>query len=465
MTSSWILIAGCGVVTALPILTRALQRRLDPFEPVVLFSLAWAVMFVLRPSVMIADGSFGFWGVDLRGTLPLALFLGLVGAVAFVCGYELRAGASLARRLPTPGELDTRATAVSGIAVAVIGVVFFVVLLPASDPLESLRVVLGGRDKALGEVLADSSTYVFYASWALVPASLVLAGVAFRARRPVYWILAGVVLGVALLRTVPFGSRMALLPLLGGLLVLWYVLQGRRPSVRSVALLALAAVCLSYVLVVVRDPERRGDLSGEVRRVVERPHAILYPLTGGEDAEMVPALAGALTAIPDELGYRFGAATLGDLVSRPIPRELWADKPLPAREQVIRQVWPQFYPGLNPTFTPILAFYRDLSVAGVVIGMALLGIAARVLYAWFRARSESFAAQLLFAATVWFTVIAIRNDPVDTVVFALFLVAPVIAIVAVSGDTGRLANALRRTPPEPDHARTPRSATRDTAPL
>jgi hypothetical protein len=465
MTSSWILIAGCGIVTALPIFARTFQRRLDPFEPVVLFALAWAVMFVLRPSVMIADGSFGFWGVDLRGTLPLALFLGLVGAVAFVCGYELRAGASLARRLPPPRELDTRATAVSGIAVGVIGVVFFVVLLPASDPLQSLRVVLGGRDEALGEVLADSSTYVFYASWALVPASLALAGVALSARRPVYWILAGAVLVVALLRTVPFGSRMALLPLLGGLLVLWYALQGRRPSVRSVALLALAAVCLSYVLVVVRDPERRGDLSGEVRRVVERPHAILYPLTGGEDAEMVPALAGALTAIPDDLGYRFGAATLGDLVTRPIPRELWVGKPLPAREQVIRHVWPQFFPGLNPTFTPILAFYRDLSVAGVVIGMALLGMAARVLYAWFRAWSDSFAAQLLFASTVWFTVIAIRNDPVDTVVFALFLVVPVLAIVAVSGDVGRLANMLRRGRSEPDRTRPTGSTTQDAAHL
>ena len=54
-------------------------------------------------------------------------------------------------------------------------------------------------------------------------------------------------------------------------------------------------------------------------------------------------------------------------------------------------MWPQFFPGLNPTFTPILAFYRDLSVAGVVIGMALLGMAARVLYAWFRAWSDSFA--------------------------------------------------------------------------
>jgi hypothetical protein len=465
MTVAWILIVGCAVVAVLPILARALQRRFDPFEPIALFALAFAVMFVLRPSVMIAEGAIGFWGVDLHDTLPVALLLGLVGSVSFVYGYELRVGASLARRLPTPGLLDPRATAVSALAVAAVGLACFVVLLPASDPGESLRIVLGGRDEALGEVLDASSTYVFYASWALAPAALVLTGLALRDRRSVYWILAVAVLGVALLRTVPLGSRMVLLPLLGGILVLGYVLRGKRPSVRNVALLALAGIFLSYVMVVVRDPDRRSDLSGEVRRVVERPDAILYPLTGGEDAEMVPALSAALTAVPDELGHRFGAATVGDFVTRPIPRELWAGKPLPAREQVVEHVWPQFYPDLNPTFTPLLALFWDLSFAGVAIGMTLFGIGARVLYAWFRARSESFAAQLVFAATVWFTVIGIRNDPVDTVIFALFLVVPVLVIVAVSGDTGRLANLLRHSRSEPDRTRPTASTTRDAAPL
>jgi hypothetical protein len=52
------------------------------------------------------------------------------------------------------------------------------------------------------------------------------------------------------------------------------------------------------------------------------------------------------------------------------------------------------------------------------------------------------AAQLLFATSLWFVVIAARNDPVDTLVFAAFLVGPVLAIVTVASE-GFLAARLR----------------------
>ena len=154
---------------------------------------------------------------------------------------------------------------------------------------------------------------------------------------------------------------------------------------------------------------------------------------------MAAALAAALT---HDFGYRFGGATVGDLITRPIPRELWSGKPRPVHEQVVARVWPQFYPGLNPAFSPLLSFYWDLGIAGVAIGMALFGFGARGVYDWFRARETTLAAQLLFSSSLWFVVIGIRNDPVDTAVFALFLVAPVIAIGAVSDRSGRLAARL-----------------------
>jgi hypothetical protein len=220
-------------------------------------------------------------------------------------------------------------------------------------------------------------------------------------------------------------------------------MRGRRPGGRTIALLLVSAIVVSYVMVVVRDPERRSDPTGEIQRILDRPDALLYPLTRGEDAEMSAALSAALTVVPDELGYRWGGATLGDLVTRPVPRELWAGKPLPAREQIVEHVWPQFFPGLNPAFSPLLSFYWDLGLAGVALGMGLFGIGARALYAWFLANETAFAAQLIFAACIWFTVIGIRNDLVDTVVFALFIVVPIVAIVAVSGRTGSLARLFR----------------------
>jgi hypothetical protein len=448
MTAGWILVAGTSVVLALPVLLRAFQRRLDPFEPIVLFAVAWGIMFVVRPMATMTAEDPRYFGVSLRETLPVALLLAFVGAVAFVCGYELRLARALGPRAPAPRELDTRAAAVAAVAVAALGLAAFVVFLPTSDPRESLRIVVGGRGDPLRSVLVDSSTYVWYGSWLLAPAALVLAGLALRARHRLVWLVAGLVLALALVRTVPLGSRLVLLPLLGGLGVLVYVMRGRRPSARTLAGLAIVAIAASYVLVVVRDPEDRSGLGDRAKLVLERPESLFDPVLHGSDAEMVEALAGALTAVPDELGYRYGRATFGDLVTRPVPRELWSGKPLPSREKIVLAVWPSAYPFLNPAFSPLLSFYWDLGLTGVVLGMAALGVAARALYEWFLRHAKSFSAQLIFAATVWFVVIAARNDIVDTVVFALFLVVPVIAIVAVSDSRGALASWLRRRGPK-----------------
>src|SRR5436189_1824092 len=105
MSSATILVGGIGVVLALPLVVRIVRRTFDPFEPIVIFSLAYAVMFVARPASMLGHGRLNWLGVDIRGTLPLALLHAFVGAVAFVGAYELRVGQALARTLPKPREI------------------------------------------------------------------------------------------------------------------------------------------------------------------------------------------------------------------------------------------------------------------------------------------------------------------------------------------------------------------------
>ena len=76
--------------------SRRCERRFDPFEPIVIFALAYGVMFVARPAAMLVTGDLSYCGVDIRSTIPRMLVLALTGGVAFVCGYELRAAVLLA---------------------------------------------------------------------------------------------------------------------------------------------------------------------------------------------------------------------------------------------------------------------------------------------------------------------------------------------------------------------------------
>jgi hypothetical protein len=441
----WLTIAACAVVLVLPIAWRVKERRFDPFEPIVLFALAYGAMFVVRPAAMLIRGERFFWGLDVLPYLPRALVLALVGAVAFIVGYELRAGRTLARRAPAPAPIESRVAIYGALATAGVAIVALLVLLPVTDGLDSLRVLLNGRSDDLGELLRDSSTYVLYATFLFAPAALVLIGVALRDRSPRTFAVGAIVLLVALVRVTPVGGRIVLLPLLGGILVLVYVMRGRRPSVPLLTALGLVALVGSFVLLHVRDTTDDLTLGTAADELRDRPQAVLDPILTSADAEMVLALSGGLSVIPDDLGHRWGGATVGNLVTRPIPRELWESKPLPPGQEVVRTVWPQHYPSLDPAFSPLLVLYWDLALPGVALGMALFGLLARLLYAWFLLHRHELGAQLLFAASVWFVVIGARNDPVDTIVLAAFLVGPVAAIVIVASTA-----ATRTFSSEPD---------------
>ena len=104
MTAEVTLITGVGLVVLLPLVWRLRRRRFDPFEPVVIFALAWGVMFVVRPAAILIQHNTDFYGVDIAPKLALAIFLGLLGAAAFLVGYELPLGRRFAAWLPAPPD-------------------------------------------------------------------------------------------------------------------------------------------------------------------------------------------------------------------------------------------------------------------------------------------------------------------------------------------------------------------------
>jgi hypothetical protein len=167
----------------------------------------------------------------------------------------------------------------------------------------------------------------------------------------------------------------------------------------------------------------------------------------------------ALTAIPDPLGYRFGGATVGDLVLRPVPREVWVDKPLPPITEVTKQVWPVAVEtgGFNPAFTPVMSFYWDFGVLGVFVGMGLFGVLARSLWEYFIRLRSSFAAQLIYATALCYLVVVLRHDPVIVTIWGLILFVPLVAVIRLStpgvsaaarGDREPIAMRSANVPPD-----------------
>jgi hypothetical protein len=421
---AWILVAAIGAVLAAPIARRVRARRFDPFEPLVLFCLAYGVMFVGRPAAMLLKGEVSYTGprttLDVSGTFTEMLAIALLGAAAFVLAYDLalrgRGPATAGRRL------DSRRATALAIALGALGITSFAVFLFAADGIGTLEAIFrAGPQPGLRSEI-EARRHLWEAFGVLVPAAMILVAVGVRERKRLAVAIGVALIVIFLLRSVPLGARISLLPLVGGLFVLYYLRRSSRPSPRTLVAVALLAVFASAFLSDLRGRTTRGESVPETVARAASPSRLADSVFLGPDSEMAATFAAALAVIPESFGHSYGKTIFRDLVVRPLPRPLWEGKPQPPRERLIARLWPS--ERINPEFSVLLYFYWDFGLIGVAIGLALAGLGCRALYRHLRQHEESTSAQVLYALCLWFVVIGLRNSPVDTLILAVFMVAP-----------------------------------------
>jgi hypothetical protein len=425
-----LLVVTIGMVLAAPLALRVKLRRFDPFEPIVLFSVAYGVMFVVRPASMLVGHHLEYDGprtpTDVSDTFSKILVLALLGAVAFVGAYETSLGRALAGRGRAVRALTVDRAVLAAAALGSVAVASFLAFLASTGGLSTIGLILRGRTTQLSRDVGGTTFYLWNSFFFIIPATLLLVSAGLERRRKALVVAAAVFAAFFLLRTVPLGARIAILPLVGGLIVLHYARRGNRPSVVAVVAVILVALVTSSFL---SDLRGRGSRGEDIAQTIARsthPTRIFSPFLSGPDSEMAPVLAAALTQIPQKIHYTYGRTIFGDLVARPVPRALWADKPVPPREKLIASLWPveRKKGGINPEFSILLYFFWDFGIPGVIVGMLAFGVLARALFEYFLIHRSSPGVQVLYSLALWFLVIALRNSPVDTFVQFMFVVFP-----------------------------------------
>ena len=441
-TTDALLVFATAAVLLTPVVVRAVQGRFDPFEPMFIFVMAYGVMFVVRPAAMLVrnemEFSIAFQGVDLQSTFRPALVLGLLGAIGFVAGYFLRVTERLAARVKAPPDVNLDRVALAAFGLWILGACLYgIFLLTSADGGSVVALVFSGRSLQLTQAYQNSSAYLYSSPFLMVSATLILFGVglARRSARLLWTAAASTALLCILLG--PVGSRTVLFPLLLGLGVIFYTTRGTRPRAASLVVVTLLALFVSAVLLDVRSSYTRQAIgvTSSIKETAKDPLRIFDPLTTEHDAAEMPALAAALTVVPDEIGYKYGTGTLGDTLARPIPRQVWSGKPRQPKEQVISALWPFLYDAgiANPEFSVLLNFFIDGSYPGVLLGMMLYGVLAGGLFRWFRRNAGSVGARVIFASILPFLVSGVRDTPVDTLMRLAFVSLPVVAIFYLAG--------------------------------
>ena len=335
-----------------------LQRRFDIFEPPVLFLVAYGTLFVAKPIEMIASNDYTYLfapTADVAENFNRMLALALLGAIAFVVGYFLGAGRGLARRLPQPPRLFNEARArIVAIVVALAGLLSFVLFLAQGGGL-SLDVALAGRTNEFLDIATSTPKYFSFGSLLLIGPAVLLLALAMHRRTPATIVLAVVVAAAAIVVRGSSGSRISLLPLFGGLIILWYLYRGKRPHVLSALIVLVLAIVVSSGIYYGRVPTDGVSTLQNYVNGFERSATSVAgatdPLLKSADASMAAGLAAAMNVVPEKIGYGYGRFLAADALTRPVPRQLLPSKPDTPQAQVTAKLAPR--PGRGRICWPI----------------------------------------------------------------------------------------------------------------
>src|SRR5205823_1280307 len=249
-------------------------------EPIVIFTAAYGVMFVVRPLDMISRGDFVFQAplsvLDVRSTFTRMLVVALLGALGFVVGYLSPAGARLAAKTKRTGAPDLAVASYATGAVALVAIASLGLFLVRTGGLNGLSLLFRGRTDRLTSDMGALSFYPWTATLMLVPASLVLLAIASRTRQKLLMLGFVVLTVLILLRALPIGDRVPLLVFAGGAIVFSYVRRSARPRVVVVLALACASLVASTFLSDLRGRQTRDQSAARTAiNIAENPTRIV----------------------------------------------------------------------------------------------------------------------------------------------------------------------------------------------
>lgn len=421
-----------ALITPLPVIIRALQRRFDPFEPINFYVLGILVLFVLRPIFELVYDSrlFGQYA-DYAG-FDGALTIALVGTSALYAGYGCRFGVHLGRRLPTLRDGWSPDT----VAIMCIGLVLLGVVLFAGFAAQLGQSVGGATDYFRGRSenspsLRQSTAYLYLGPYLVVPATLLLVTAWQREHRRRFLVGALLTGALALLITVPRGDRTYVLTFLLPLMVLPYLHSGRRPRLLTLGILIALVIPVLNVLLEVRNVSTRDNVSERFTAAVSRPDRSFINFMLGLDTSMFTVLSLTKELVPTRVSHAPGRVVTAVLAA-PVPGLLWGNKPLQGDQIVYNELFPQqaavtragnasgFFGG----------FYFDSGLFGVAIYSALVGVASRAVWEWWRRHGRRhLGATLVFAAALPFIIVLQRGNLSDMAGRSTFFVLPVLLVL------------------------------------
>jgi hypothetical protein len=432
-----------------PIIHRVARGQLDLFEPIVPSALATTVMFVGRPIADQVTESYIHLGYDIQPTFDWALFAVVIGILAFNMGYSSGLGRHLQKVFPTPArQFPPRQTVIGAATMAITGSTLFSIFLIANGGFRALLIVISGRSNEHSSMMRQSSAYLYFGIFLLLPATLVFFALWMKTRRLLY-LACTVLTGVPLfLYESSMGDRSEMLPLVFGIPAIYYLWRGRRPKAFHLIAATLVLLVGFAFLREFRNTTATGRKAIESATLLTDPGKALASTFTKDDSEMFDTFCNLLMVVPSRIPFQpWGPVT--DIGTRALPRILFPDKGLELPDQFVVTLWPQHYKlsRASSAFSILGHYYMYGGVLGVAIGAFCMGLLLRQTWLWYLAHSNNLNAVLLYSFVPSFVVILWRGTVTDTLGRMVFTVLPLVAMQSfIRSRTEKASTQADRTP-------------------
>jgi hypothetical protein len=277
--------------------------------------------------------------------------------------------------------------------------------------------------------MRQSSAYLYFGIFLLLPATLVFFALWMRTKRPAY-------LGYSVLTGVPLflyessmGDRSEMLPLVFGLPAIYYLWKAKRPKLGLLLLSGIFLLVGFAFLREFRNATATGHRPIENATLLTDPGKALASTFTKDDSEMFDTFCNLVSVVPGSLPYHpFGVLT--DIGTRALPRILFPNKGLELPDQLVVTLWPQHYKlsRASSAFSILGHYYMYGGILGVAIGAFCMGILLRQTWNWYRSHSNNLNAILLYSFVPSFVVILWRGTVTDTLGRMFFTVVPLVAM-------------------------------------
>lgn len=409
-------------------------------EPVVWAGATMVVIYVMRPAALLIFDQMGRFGYDLEPNFNKVLILTLVGAASLYFGYFALGGARLVQRIPRPSDqLDQTTVLLLSYGTIALGFALFAIGAIRSGTPVAEGMVHGFRIDP-----EQSSAYFYLAPMMALPAALLIyrtgSTTGSRGLKMSAWLIAVPIAAIL----APAGSRFTTLYFVAPFFI--YVMLRDNWRLRLIPFAATSLLVLSFVMAT-QDfqpgEQTVGSVASGTRSAFESPRDTFESLLTGPTTAEFDALIIEQELVPSALPFSPGN-TITSTLAQPIPRLLWPNKPYPADSHINAVAFRHLTAGqsrMGEAFSPIGGFWYDSGWFGVVIGMALLGWALRMLWRYFALHRNNDIVRILYSISLPLIVVLMRGNIPDTLGRTVFFVIPLLVIVWLAGVAPRSTGA------------------------